>query len=118
MDRLSSRFWYLKAFGIFLIALSIWIGMAIFTGVTFGAELSFVHDLRSHLLANYGEESGMSMRYLSLTILGDIFSDQDISSDAIETINSLLEDPVPTATLSGGFASGGFSPTSSPTPGQ
>jgi len=90
--------------------------MAIFTGVTFGAELSFVHDLRSHLLANYGEESGMSMKYLSLTILGDIFSDQDISSDTIETINSLLEDSVPTATLSGGFASGGFTPIPSPTP--
>jgi hypothetical protein len=101
LDRLSGHLWFLKAFGVFLVALCGWILLAIWTGVSFGAELSFNHDLSSHLTANYGEDSDLSVKFLSLTIFGDIFSDQELSDDSIEIIHTLLDDPVPTATMQG-----------------
>jgi hypothetical protein len=103
VNRRSGRLWYLKAFGVFLICLVGWFAMVIWTGTAFGANLSLPTELRSHLLANYGiDVSGQSMRYLSLTILGEVFSDQGLSDESFFVVDALLQDPVPTATPDGG----------------
>jgi len=116
LDRESGRLWMLKAFGIFLICLVGWFAMVIWTGSAFGAELTFVEELRSHLLANYGiDVSGQSMRYLSLSILGEVFSDEGLTEESLMLIDSLFEDPVPTATPNGVPEDNPATPTVLPT---
>jgi hypothetical protein len=102
VDCKSGRFWWFKAFGIFLICLMGWFVLVIWTGSALGAELSFAEDLRSRLLANYGiDVSSQNMRYLSLTILGEVFSDEGLTDESLKVVDALFEDPVPTATPNG-----------------
>ncbi|OGO15426.1 MAG: hypothetical protein A2Z14_05115 [Chloroflexi bacterium RBG_16_48_8] len=103
MERKSGRFWSVKPFGIFIFALVVWFILAIWTGTSYAVELYFNQDLRSHLLANYGDGlSNQSLKYLSLTILGEVLTDQGMMDGSIGLFDQLLQDPVPTATRSGG----------------
>jgi hypothetical protein len=107
VDRKSGRFWWFKAFGIFLLCLIGWFGIVVWTGSALGVNLTFAEDLRSHLLANYGiDVSGQNMKYLSLTILGEVFTDEGLTGESLKVVDALLEDPVPTATPNGGGEQG------------
>jgi hypothetical protein len=102
LDLQSGKWWILKAFGVFLLGLVFWLVLAIWTGTSFALDLQIAQDIRSKLLANYGEGPLTSdMKYLNLAILGDIFSDQGVPDESIGLVEDLLDNPVPTATIAG-----------------
>lgn len=95
--------WFIKAIGIFLLLLGIWIASALLLSVAFAQGNPFPMGLRSNLAANYGqEESAASFGPIKLSILQEALVDLGLSSDeANEKANDYiagLDDPVPTAT--------------------
>jgi hypothetical protein len=118
LDQRSGKLWIIKAFGIFLLGLMFWFILAVWTGTSFALDLTFAQDLRSNLLANYGDgPSNTALKYLSLTILGDVFSDQGDPDDSIGLLENLFLAPVPTATIAGAPEMAVQPPTNTPTPG-
>jgi hypothetical protein len=102
LDQRSGKLWILKAFGVFLLGLVFWLVLAIWTGTSFALDLQIAQDIRSKLLADYGEgPSTSNMKYLNLAILGDVFSDQGLPDESIGLLDDLLDNPVPTATIAG-----------------
>jgi hypothetical protein len=102
LDQHRGKLWILKAFGVFLLGLVFWFVLAIWTGTSFALDLQIAQDIRSKLLADYGEGPVTSdMKYLNLAILGDIFSDQGLPDESIGLVEDLLDNPVPTATIAG-----------------
>jgi hypothetical protein len=117
LDQRSGKLWIIKAFGIFLLGLILWFLLAIWTGKSFALDLQFAQDLRSALSANYGEgPSDQNMNFINLTILGDVFSDQGISEESFESLEDLLLNPVPTATMAGDPELAFKHPTNNPSP--
>ena len=95
--------WFVKAIGIFLSLLAIWIASALLLSVAFAQGNPFPMGLSSNLAANYGqEESDVSFGPIKLSILQEALVDLGLSSDeANEKANVTiagLDDPVPTAT--------------------
>jgi hypothetical protein len=95
----SGHLWILKAFGIFLLSLVAWMIMAIWTGSTFGVDISFASDLNSRLKANYSaDEFDSNLQFLSFSILGEVMSDSGLKGDSGEFLEKFFQNPVPTAT--------------------
>jgi hypothetical protein len=113
--------WFVKAIGIFLSLLAIWIASALLLSVAFAQGNPFPMGLSSNLAANYGqEESDVSFGPIKLSILQEALVDLGLSSDeanekANETIAG-LDDPVPTATALDFDGNAPFTATPTDTP--
>jgi hypothetical protein len=118
LDRRDQENWLFRAFGIFVIGLTLWILVALTLSSANAGPLSLLGDLSSKLKASYGIDLfGNSMGSLQLSIIEDVWRDSGGSprnGDEPSGLVALIDgSPVPTATLSGEDA--GEQPSQEPT---
>jgi hypothetical protein len=105
-DRREQENWLFRAFGIFIVGLTLWILVALTLSSANAGTLSLLADLSSKLKASYGIDLfGNSMGSLQLSIIEDAWRDGGGSpfgeDDPGDVVAQIVGSPVPTATLTG-----------------
>lgn len=119
VDHHPPKSWLIRAFGISLVGLLLWVVVALTLSTANAGSLSLLVDLSSKLKASYGIDLfGVPMGSLQLSIIEDAWRDiggtsQD-GNDLGELVAQIIGPPVPTATP--GDQDRSESPTQQPTP--
>ena len=105
VDRHPPESWLIRAFGIFLVGLLLWVVVALTLSTANAGSLSLLVDLSSKLKASYGVDLfGVPMGSLQLSIIEDAWRDSGGTSqygnDLGELVAQIVGSPVPTATPS------------------
>jgi hypothetical protein len=115
----EGRTWIINAFAFFLPVLFLWIIATIWVSSSLGANIQFLADMRTSLLADYSPDIfNQSFKSMSLAILGDAFSDSESPADSMTDLDMALNGLVPTATLRFGSLEWTVTPEYSPTAGS
>jgi hypothetical protein len=95
--------WLLRALGIFLVLLVVWIAAALLLNSAAAGTISLPMNLQTHLLADYGGDSSIGpLGAFRLSIVGEAMRDQGMPENEIMEhsldVKESMDDPVPTAT--------------------